>query len=158
MLIILVRHAEREYRENRADSEQILTEKGRRQAARLGENIAARLEAQNQTVSIVLSSNFARASQTAQLIAPCFGLTIDKIKLLPTLQPEPDGSVAESIAPVLEAAANGVAVVGHGPDLAELCEQLSRQAIELKKAHALAIEWDVETSNGKILWTLSHKD
>lgn len=157
MLIVLIRHAEREYRPDREEAKQVLTPKGIETATRLGQKLAQRLQAEERTVSRILTSTYERASQTAALIAPHLGLSLEDIEPLAALQTEPDGSVEASVGPVLAAAAGGVAVFGHGPDLAELSRRLGGQPVELKKSQALAIEWNAKTNQGQFLWQIGHK-
>ncbi|HEX2912372.1 MAG TPA: histidine phosphatase family protein [Chloroflexia bacterium] len=157
MLIILLRHAERETRTDRTEARQVLTPKGVLTADRLGRKLAEKLAEENLSVTRLLSSAYVRATESAGLIVAHLGLPLAAIQVLGVLQMEPEGSVEESFEPVLEAASNGVVVVGHGPELAELCFRLCGQRIELKKACALALEWDVTRKEGRLLWKISHK-
>ncbi len=152
-----MRHAEREYRPDREEAQQVLTAKGQQNATQLGEKLARRLQIEGRSVSLMLTSPYARAFQTAALVAPHLGLALSRLQVLDSLAAEPDGSVEKSFAPVLAAASGGVVVVGHGPDLAEMSRRLGGQAIELKKANALAIEWDAAASRGRYLWQISYK-
>lgn len=157
MLIILVRHAEREYRRDREEALQILTAKGQQAATHLGEALAARLKTEGRTVSSLLTSPYTRAFQTASLVAPHLNLSPAQIHILDTLRPAPEGSVSASLEPVLAAAPDGVVVAGHGPDLADLSRQLCGLPVELKKAQAVAIEWQAEANQGRLLWQVGHK-
>ncbi len=156
-LILLIRHAEREYRDDRQDSQQVLTAKGQLTAQKLGQKLALRLQAEGRKISLILTSPYARALQTAELVALPLGLSPSQIQSFEPLRPEPEGSVDGSLERVLTAAPDDVAVVGHGPDLAELSHRLCGLPIELKKAHALAIEYDTSTKTGRFLWQISHK-
>ncbi len=159
MLILLIRHARREYREDRQDAEQILTPIGQKEAAILGQKIASRLASKSSKVSVILTSTYARAQETAAIIAPWLGLTTAHVQSLAALQTEPDGSVEASYAAVKVVAVQGqgVVVVGHGPDLASLCQRLTGTSVELKKAQAQAIDWDVASERGRLLWRMGYK-
>lgn len=156
MLIVLLRHAEREYRPDRAEAEQVLTAKGLETAHRTGEKLAERLREEGRSIGQILTSPYARAAQTAALVAPLLGLLPEQIRTLEALRPEEEGSVDEAQETLL-AASTGVMVVGHGPDLARLSRRLCGLPVELKKAQAIAIEWNAETGRGELLWQVGHK-
>src|SRR5215210_2569140 len=115
MLILLIRHAQREYREDCQETDQALTVKGEKDSAALGQKLALRLQSENLKVTALLTSSYRRAQQTAAIIAPWLGLAAGQIQPLKALQTEPDGSVEASYAAVIAAAATnqGLAVVGH---------------------------------------------
>ncbi|MBN9389932.1 MAG: phosphohistidine phosphatase SixA [Chloroflexi bacterium] len=158
MLIILARHADRETLTTRPDSEQVLTEKGIQQAVQLGQALDRRLAVQGGRVSLVLTSPYQRAVQTAQLMAQEMGLPAESVQTLQALAPDGEGSVHETLQAVTETEHHGVIVVGHGPDLAALADRLCGQAVELKKAHSLGIERDAERHIGRLVWLVSYKD
>lgn len=158
MLIILVRHAEREYRPDRADRDQVLTAKGHQTATRLGRHLAHRLQADMLPFHRILSSSYVRALETARLLAPELGLTVAQVEAVPALQTDGEGALDEAQELILAAAQAGVIAVGHGPELALLCRRLTGVPVELKKAHALAIAGEVEAGRGQILWRISHKE
>lgn len=158
MLIILARHADRETHPSVPDSEQVLTEKGIQQAVQLGQALDRRLGVQGGHVSLILTSPYQRAVQTAQLMAQEMGLPPESVQTLQALAPDAEGSVDTTFQAITGTDLYGVIVVGHGPDLAALADRLCGQAIELKKAHSLGIERDTERHVGRLVWLVSYKD
>lgn len=158
MLIILARHADRETLPTRPDREQVLTEKGIQQSVQLGQALDRRLGVLGGHVSLILTSPYERAVQTAQLVAQEMGLPPESVQSLQALAPDAEGSVDATVQAINEAGQHGLILVGHGPDLAELANRLCGQAIELKKAHSLGIERDTERHVGRLVWLVSYKD
>lgn len=158
MLIILARHADRETLPGVADKEQVLTEKGLQQAAQLGQVLYRRLAVGGGRVELILTSPYQRAVQTAQLMTQELGLPPESVQTLQALAPDVEGSVDTTLQTLSEATQNGIILVGHGPDLAELSNRLCGQAIELKKAHSLGIERDAERHTGRLVWLVNYKD
>jgi phosphohistidine phosphatase len=158
MLIILARHADREEIPTIAENEQVLTEKGIEQAVQLGQALSRRVGIQGAEISLVLTSPYLRAIQTAQLMAQELGLPPESVQTLPALAPDVEGSVDLTAQAITEVKATGIIVVGHGPDLAELAQRLCGQAVTLKKAHSLGIERDPVRGIGRLVWLVSYKD
>ena len=158
MFIILARHADRETLPTIPESEQVLTEKGIGQAVQLGQALFRRLGIQGVKVTLVLTSPYQRAVQTAQLMVQELGLPPESVQTLQALAPDGEGSVEAAAQAVLEADENGIIVIGHGPDLAGLCQRLCGQAVELKKAHSLGIDRDPVRGIGRLVWLVSYKD
>ena len=103
----------------------------------------------------ILTSPLVRARQTAELLRQVFGSpALDTCEAL-----APGGSL-DAICGMLESEdGRTVAVVGHEPDLGELCGQLlmgePSGMVELKKAGAVLIHSDDPGSgDGVLLWAL----
>ena len=158
MLIILARHADRETRRDQADAAQVLTDKGIEQAHHLGQALARRLSMQGRAISLILTSPYQRTIQTGQVLAQQLGLPPESVQILDALAPDIEGSVETAMQVVTGLERAGVMVVGHGPDLATMAQQLCGQAIELKKAHSMGVDKNLETGESRLLWLVSHHD
>lgn len=157
MLIVLLRHTEREYLATVREADQVLTPDGIKAGYRLGKALAARLKAENRTVSQILCSPYTRATMTAMLVAPSIRLGLTAIELVDSLRAEPEGSATESLPRVIEAATSGVVVVGHEPELVGLCYLLTGLNVEIRKGHGVGIAWDATDHKGTLLWRISPK-
>ncbi len=158
MLIILARHADRETRHEQTDAAQVLTAKGLEQAVHLGQALSRKLHMQGRAVSLVLTSPYQRTIQTAQLLAQELGLPPESVQILDALAPDMEGSVEVAMQVVTGLDRAGVIMVGHGPDLAAMARQLCGQGIELKKAHSMGVDKNLETGESRLLWLVSHHD
>lgn len=158
MLIILARHADRETRPDRSEAEQVLTDKGIVQSQHLGQALSRRLSVQGRAISLILTSPYQRAIQTGLLLAQELGLPQESVQILDALAPDIEGSVDSTLKVLLGLDRAGVMVVGHGPDLATLAQQLCGQAIELKKGTSLGVDKNTETGEGRLLWLVGHHD
>jgi phosphohistidine phosphatase len=106
--VYLCRHAKAAPGE--PDEERELTGKGRRQAAELGERLAALPE----PPVVVLASPLVRARQTAEAIAAATGAPLE---LEPRLAP---GAGVADLRAAVAGLAGPVATVGHQPDCSEI--------------------------------------
>jgi phosphohistidine phosphatase len=133
MELYVVRHAIAEVRDSARwpdDAQRPLTDRGRDRFRPVAE-LLARVAPD---VSVVLSSGFVRAWQTAELLAEHAGWP-PPIHC-PELEFEPSGAVCESLAG--QGAEGAVAVVGHEPSLSELVSYLltgsdEAVAVDMKK-------------------------
>ncbi len=158
MLIILARHADREELPTVPEQEQVLTEKGIEQAVQLGQALSRRAGLHGAEISLILTSPYLRAVQTAQLMTQELGLPPESVQTLQALAPDVEGSVDATVQVITASNERGIIVVGHGPDLAELAKRLCGQAVELKKAHSLGIDRDPIRGIGRLVWLVSYKD
>jgi phosphohistidine phosphatase len=156
MQLLIVRHgiaAEQEDWAPRPDEERPLTERGElrmRDAARGLRQLVSEVRA-------VLTSPLKRALQTADIVAPVYGLS-------PRTVPElAAGCDPHDILPVLESlpGRDTVALVGHEPDLSTLVGLLlsgeSRSIVSLGKGGACLLQLGehVEPGRATLLWLLT---
>ena len=138
----------------RDDASRPLTEKGRRQARRMGA-LLKRLEIEP---DVVFTSALARAVETAKLVGEESGTRV-RARVLDELAPEGD---AEAIwQAVRRNSAEAVLIVGHLPSLAELAGLLlgrpSRAPLRFHKASLAALRCDLQDQKPHIVleWMLS---
>ena len=114
------------------DAERPLSQKGRRQAERLGRFLAER----GFTTDVILTSPKARAVQTAELVAGAIGARFETDHRL-------GGPLDLDLltALVTEARGTRVMIVGHDPDFSDLCASLTgAQYLPLKKGALARID------------------
>jgi phosphohistidine phosphatase len=130
------------------DSDRPLSEKGRRQAELLGRFLAAR----GVSFDTILSSPKARAMETAQLVADSLEATVAADDRLGERL-----DVDELAAVVEDAGVRRLLVVGHDPDLSDLCATLSGAAYLPLKKGALArldLSLPLQPAAGILRWLL----
>jgi phosphohistidine phosphatase len=139
MTLYLLRHAEAvNVGENgiTRDSDRPLTERGRRQAIRMG----SVLQQLGVKFDVVLASPLERARETAGLVLQTLALR-SKIRTVPSLQPH--GTVDAMWAAICGAGGEHVLAVGHLPSIATLAGTLlgshSEDAIWFHKATIAAL-------------------
>jgi phosphohistidine phosphatase len=158
MKILLIRHAIAMEREDfapthRPDSERPLTDYGRRQMRRN----ARALSAFASTPEIIATSPFARAAETARIVARAFG--VDALEPVPALEPE--RSPRDVAAWLNDASAESVALVGHEPDLGLLATWLisgrKESAMKFEKGGAalLIAKGKVRASSCTLRWLVT---
>ncbi len=133
-----MRHAEAEVRSAEGnDRERALTDKGREQSRRIGKFLR-----RNELVpDVILSSPYARAWQTAEIV--CDEADLDDPTLAGWLA---CGMTPETAMHELKAFSRfpGLMIVGHQPDLSELCAKLlglhDPIQIPFKKAALICLE------------------
>ncbi len=151
MLIDLLRHADAGDPEawDRPDAERPLSDKGRKQAKRLGDHLASigfRAEA-------IITSPKVRAAETAELVAQRIeGTVTEDDRLAGSL----DLDVIDAI---LDAAGDPdeAMLVGHDPDLSELLSVLSAAAgVTMRKGALARIEIDrpLRPGGGTLRWLI----
>jgi len=140
MEIWLLRHAAAEDRAaSGRDADRTLTEDGHRRARDVGRGLA-KLEP---PITLVLTSPYARARQTAEAAARA--LRLDG-KVRQTRALEPDADPADVLSEVREEKAEAVLLVGHEPHMGALLGRLvtgrGDVAIPMKKAALARVVWD----------------
>ncbi len=144
----LLRHAQAGDRDtwDRPDEERPLTEKGRRQAERLGRFLAAAGFAPD----AVLTSPLARARETAEIVA---GLLGTAVRVEPRLGETLDLAILERI--LADAGdPRRPLLIGHDPDFSELLSELAGAPIPMRKG-ALArvdVERPLAAGGGELRW------
>jgi phosphohistidine phosphatase len=131
-----------------ADELRPLTEKGRRQAERLGRLLAAA----GFTPDAVITSPHVRARESAEIVADLLGV---RVRIEPRLGDLVDIEVLERI---LDDAGSPLRplIVGHDPDFSELVSELVGAAIPMRKG-ALAridVERPLEPGAGELRWLI----
>ena len=130
------------------DSERPLSQKGRRQAERLGAFLAERGFAPD----AIVTSPKLRAKQTADLVADALGIavTVDD-RLGGSLDFDDVGAIAERVG------GNSVVLVGHDPDFSDLAAALTgTEFLPLKKGTLARIDMSlpVQPNGGILRWLL----
>jgi len=140
MEIWLLRHAAAEDRaDSGRDADRTLTEDGHRRAREVGRGLA-KLET---GISLVLTSPYARARQTAEAAARALDLN-GRVRETSALEPHaaPDDILGE----LREATADAVLLVGHEPHMGALLGRLvsGRAGLEIpmKKAAVARVSWE----------------
>jgi phosphohistidine phosphatase len=105
----LVRHAKAEEASKGGDAARRLTADGRRRFEALARALAPRLG-----VARILTSPLVRARETAEVLAAVTGAPVEEEPALASGR-----SSAGEVLALAHAAGNGVALVGHNPELAE---------------------------------------
>ncbi|HEX4440771.1 MAG TPA: phosphohistidine phosphatase SixA [Thermoanaerobaculia bacterium] len=140
MEIWLLRHAAAEDRApSGRDADRTLTEDGHRRARDVARGLA-KLET---SITLVLTSPYARARQTAEAAARALHLD-GKIRETHAL--EPDADPADVLSEVRQEKADAVLLVGHEPHMGALLGRLvtgrGDVAIPMKKAAIARVVWD----------------
>jgi phosphohistidine phosphatase len=157
MQLLVLRHEVAEPREGRrdsdADAKRALTDKGRKRAERAARALA-RIAG---PIDVVASSSLRRASETAEFLAR--ELPDAELEEIPALAP---GAGPEAVVEWLRGlrGAEGVAIVGHEPDLSQLVTWLvaglSTPILSLGKGGAALLELPDRIAPGqaRLLWLL----
>jgi phosphohistidine phosphatase len=133
---------------DRPDEERPITEKGRRQAERVGRLLAAAGYAPD----VILSSPLARARQTAEIVSEILGT---RMRIDDRLGEALDLATIERILADAGDPRRPV-LVGHDPDFSELVSELVGAPIPMRKG-ALArvdLERPLEPGTGELRWLL----
>ena len=158
MMLYLLRHAIAEERDPQRwpdESRRPLTDEGRVKMRK----IARAMGAMDLTFDVMLTSPYARARQTADIVATRF----EGVPLVETDQLTPDGSFEGLVDFVrdLPEMPRSVLLVGHEPHLGELaCRLLSGQPgawFPMKKGGLACLEMehlDARQPRGRLLWLL----
>jgi phosphohistidine phosphatase SixA len=152
-LIVLVRHAERDFVRSRPDWQQPLTQRGQKTAGSLGAKLYWMLNpagdsSEEHLTRIIFSSPYLRAWHTARLIG---GYLHPKagVREAELLAPGSEGTlrwVLETVS--LNLGSGPLVFVGHKPDLAEIAAALCQNCrLELDEGEAACFEL-VESNNG----------
>ncbi len=155
MELLVIRHGIAADRESFAgdDEARPLTEPGRRRMR----DVARGLRRMVSALDLVCTSPLVRARQTADIVSAAFGdaPVVEWATLAPAAGPE---AVARSLGD--QQAGAVLALVGHEPDLSDLCTWLcagvSRPILDLKKGAAclLALDEGVGPGRARLRWAL----
>jgi phosphohistidine phosphatase len=148
--LCLLRHAHAGDRETWDEPDELrpLTEKGRRQSARLGTFLAAAGFAPD----LIVASPLVRARQTAEIVADLLGLAV---RIEPRLGEALDLAALDQILEDAGSPARPV-LVGHDPDFSEIVTELVGAPILMRKG-ALAcidVERPLSPGEGDLRWLL----
>jgi phosphohistidine phosphatase len=162
MQLLVIRHAIAEdqdawRRAGGEESDRPLTEEGR---ARMAKGARGLREVVPE-IGLLVSSPYARATQTAHIIAKAYG--IDEVEQLDALIPEASLTHTASWLRACDGNVEVAAIVGHEPHLSRLVTWLicgSRDSrIELKKGAACLLSFDRRVGGGTatLVWLLTPK-
>ena len=140
--LTLVRHAKSSWKDpERADFDRPLNKRGKQDAPRMGERLAARGERPD----LILTSPARRARKTAKEIARKIGLPGEHLVLEAKIY-EAETEALLEVVRNLDDRWEGVLLVGHNPGLTDLVNLLGNCGIEnLATCGVLRIDFDVET-------------
>ena len=130
------------------DSERPLSQKGRRQAQRLGAFLAERAFAPD----AIVTSPMLRAKQTAEIVADALGIAVSVDERLAA-------PVDEDVVGALVEGTGGTSImlVGHDPDLSDLAASLTgSEYLPLKKGTLARIDMTlpIQAGGGVLRWLL----
>jgi phosphohistidine phosphatase len=129
----------------KTDALRPLSDKGRRDARRMAEELLKR----GGRPSLILHSPLLRAVQTAASAAAALDAPAESFLPLDNSRPAPEVLAAlEKRA----AAEEEVLAVGHQPQLGELAALLTGAVLEIRPAGLVAIRWDPQP---RLLWSLN---
>ncbi len=128
--VYLVRHAKAEPHGGGDDDARRLTPEGRARFTALVHGLRARLQ-----VSRVLTSPLVRARETAEILSRATGA---QLEASPRLAAGRSG--ATELLAMARAAADGTALVGHNPELAEALAHLGEGDLEVKPGAIAALD------------------
>ncbi len=152
--LYIMRHAEAEVRSaGSADRDRTLTDKGREQSRKIGKFLR-----RNELVpDLILSSPFSRAWQTAEIVCDEAGLDDPTLADWLACGMTPETAMRELTA---YARLPDLMIVGHQPDLGELCAKLlglhDPTQIPLKKAALVGLELeDFKPASARLLFAVT---
>jgi len=148
-MLYLLRHANADWPDwTKPDAQRPLTDKGRKQARRVGKFLASRGIAP----AVILSSPLPRARQTAELVAKKLKMKVEiSSKLAPGFSERP-------LRVLLQPHRNrDVMLVGHEPDFSHVIRALSGGKVNLAKAGLACIEIRQGSTKGTLRWLLTPK-
>lgn len=162
MELYVIRHAIAEplgKRNEFRDEQRALTEEGR---SRMHE-IARGLGKLGVELDLILTSPLMRAVETAEIVAPCLGLSRKDVK--PTSHLAPGASFEQLFAEIkAQTGVESLALVGHQPDLGMLVSRIilgegGTASLQLKKGSVCCINVTetVPALRGGLLWLLMPK-
>jgi len=149
MHLYFLRHGEADWPNwKKSDDERPLTERGRKEMAK----VAAFLRALEIELDQIISSPLPRASQTAKIVA-------DKLKLKvredSVLKPGFDISGLRHL--IEKYPEQTLMVVGHEPDFTDVISDLTGARLKLSKAGLALVNLDTKGMDGRLLWLFPPK-
>ncbi len=158
-LLTLIRHAKSDWDNDLSDFDRPLSERGEKDAPKMGEYLAANLPKPD----LIISSPAVRAYETAEIIAEKVGYPVDKIHYIDELYM---CSVSEYIEILIEqnVKIRHIFLISHNPGITGLANLLTGGDIENIPTSGVAhiefdlYKWDdVEPDTGKLLKFISPK-
>lgn len=137
--VYLVRHAKAEP-QGGDDARRRLTPEGRDRFAAHVRALAPRLR-----VARIRTSPFLRARETAELLAARTGATVEEEPALAS-----GSSDGRAVLALVRAAADGTALVGHNPELAQAIASVAGRDLEVKPGAVAAL--DVDGGEVRLAW------
>jgi phosphohistidine phosphatase len=140
MQLLVLRHAKSSWADRHADDwERPLTERGERDASRVGDLLRRLLLVPD----LIITSDAVRAQTTAQRAAAAAGYA-GKLSLSPRLYHATPDAVIEVLHEAASASPHTLMIVGHNPGLEDLVEQLTGAHVGLSTATLVQIELPVQ--------------
>jgi phosphohistidine phosphatase len=153
MIVYLVRHGIAEdWAANGRDRDRRLTERGRIRAGQSGRGLK-RLKVKP---DLILTSPFARAAETASIIAGALNRS-DLVQTVEMLQS--GGGSERHVRQLLPEEHAEVMIVGHQPELSLMVEELAGRGtqLEFKKGSVCRIDLPSPLGEGQVIWLLAPK-
>jgi len=149
MKLYFLRHGEADWPDwKKADAERPLTQRGRKEMAKIAEF----LKGLDLDLDQIVTSPFARAKQTAEIVADRL-----KIKLQRDLILEPGFDIAGLKRLFRKYPGDNLMIVGHEPDFSTLLSDLTGASLKLSKAGLALVEIDDAKKGGRLLWLFPPK-
>ena len=137
--LLILRHAKSSWADANVDDwERPLTDRGRRDAARVGEL----LRQQSLVPDTIITSDAVRAHSTAQIVADAAGYP-HRLVLSSSLYHATPAAVIEVLNTVKNPTARSVMIVAHNPGLEDLVTQLTGDHVTLPTAALVNVELPV---------------
>lgn len=140
-VVYLVRHGTAAAFSTSGDPGRALTEEGRARFARLAAALAGELR-----VRRILTSPYARALETAQLLSEAVGAPVEEVRELAS-----GASSGAELLGLARAAGGGCALVGHNPELSEAVHLAAREPSRVVPGAITAVEL-LDEGGARLLW------
>lgn len=158
MILYLVRHGiaiDRQDPDSPPETERYLTRDGMKKTR----EVAAGLRAMEIEPSLMITSPYVRAAQTAEIFAEALGYSREKIRQSPALRP--GSNPADFLKEISHVKADEVMCFGHAPHMDQLIAvAVGERGVftAMKKAGVAALEFDtVGAGKATLLWLLTPK-
>jgi phosphohistidine phosphatase len=138
--VFLVRHAKAEPRHDGDDPDRRLTPEGRARFERHVKALERKLR-----ITRVLTSPYARARETAEILAAATGAPLEEDERLAS-----GASSGKELIALAREAASGTALVGHNPEVAEAIARAAGKELQVKTGAVAAL--DVDGKNVELVW------
>lgn len=153
MIVYLMRHGiAEEWAESGRDRDRRLTDRGRKRLQQSGVG----LKKLGLKPTAILTSPFARAAETATIIAAVLGCS-ERVQMREELQSGGDGE--QHIREMLNPDWDEVLVVGHEPEMSLIAAELAGAGTQFsfKKGSVCRIDLTGNATNGEIIWLIPPK-
>lgn len=139
-VVYLVRHGTAAQHSPDGDSGRALTEEGSARFLALARKLAGELK-----VSRILTSPYARARQTAELLSSAVGAPVEDARELAS-----GASSGTELLALARANGQGTVLVGHNPELTDAVHLASGEPVRVMPGTVVAVELD--EAGARLLW------